>query len=48
MVKDLDRESSKVKHYRKYPQRQAADTEGKPTGATEPDNCSAHKKQTKT
>ena len=37
-VKDLDRESSKVRHYRKYLQRQAADTEGKPTGATEPDN----------
>ena len=37
-VKDLYRESSKVRHYRKYLQRQAADTEGKPTGATEPDN----------
>ena len=37
-VKDLDRESSKVRHYRKNLQRQAADTEGKPTEATEPDN----------
>ena len=37
-VKDLDRKSSKVRHYRKYLQRQAADTEGKPTGATEPNN----------
>ena len=37
-VKNLDRESSRVKRYRKYLQRQAADTEGKPTGATKPDN----------
>ena len=37
-VKDLDRESSKVRHYRKYLQRQAADTEGKPTGATKTEN----------
>ena len=37
-VKDLDRESSKVRCYRQYLQRQAADTEKKPTGTTEPDN----------
>ena len=37
-VKDLDRESSKVRHYKKYLQKQAADTEKKSTGATEPDN----------
>ena len=37
-VKDLDRESSKIRHYRKYVQRQAADMRRKPTGATEPDN----------
>ena len=37
-VKDLDREGSKVRHYKKYLQRQAADTEKKSTGATEPDN----------
>ena len=33
-VKDLDRESSKVRHYKKYLQRQAADTEKKSTDAT--------------
>ena len=37
-VKDLDRESSKVRHYRKYLQRQAADTEKRPTGTTKPNN----------
>ena len=36
-VKDLDRESSKVRCYRKYLQRQAPDTEKKSTGAIEPD-----------
>ena len=36
-VKDLERESSKVRCYRKYLQRQAADTEKKSTGAYEPD-----------
>ena len=36
-VKDLDRESSNIRRYRKYLQRQAADTEKKSTGATEPD-----------
>ena len=36
-VKDLDRESSKVRHYKKYLQRQAADTGKKTTGAIEPD-----------
>ena len=37
-VKDLDRESSKVRRYKKYLQRQAADTTKKSTGATELDN----------
>ena len=37
-VKDLDRESSKVRCYKKYLQRRAADTEKKSTGATELDN----------
>ena len=37
-VKDLDRESSKVRCYKKYLQRQAADTEKKSTGVTELDN----------
>ena len=37
-VKDLDRESSKVRCYKKYLQKRAADTEKKSTGATEPDN----------
>ena len=36
-VKNLDRESSKVRRYKKYLQRQAADTGQKSTGATEPD-----------
>ena len=37
-VKDLDRESSKIRCYKKYLQRQAADTTKKSTGATELDN----------
>ena len=37
-VKDLDRQSSKVRRYKKYLQKQAADTEKKSTDATEPDN----------
>ena len=37
-VKDLDRESSKVRHYKKCLQRQAADTRRKSTDATELDN----------
>ena len=37
-VKDLDRESSKVRCYKKYLQRQAADTEKKSTDVAEPDN----------
>ena len=37
-VKDLDREGSKIKCYKKYLQRQATDTEKKSTDATEPDN----------
>ena len=34
-VKDLDRESSKIHHYKKYLQRQAADARKKSTSATE-------------
>ena len=37
-VKDLDRKTSKVRHYKKYLQRQAADTGKKSTGAPELDN----------
>ena len=37
-VKDLDREGSKVRCYKKYLQRRAADTEKKSTDTTEPDN----------
>ena len=37
-VKDLDRESSNVRCYKKYLQRQAADTEKKFADANEPNN----------
>ena len=37
-VKDLDRQSSKVRCYKKYLQRWATDTEKKSTDATEPNN----------
>ena len=47
-VKDLDREGSKVRRYKKYLQRQAAGTGKKSTDAAEPDNCSFHKKPIKT
>ena len=37
-VKDLDRQSSKVRCYKEYLQKWDADTEKKFTDATEPDN----------